>query len=412
MTSSASPKILVIDDSAEYRALVGHHITSHWPAAKVLEFDSLSSGRLPEGFSGAGNDLIILGHPAAELDSLEWLRQFSKIPQFPPVMVMGTGEERHIIEAIRLGAAEYLSKGRLNHANLIELVSAVLGTENKSPQRFQDSELPTLKGYTIESLISRNDVSAVYLGREEAMGRQTVLKLLRQMPDSGSEVAFDRFLREYELIAKLDHPNIVAIYDLGVADDHAYIAMEYCGEGTLKRRITAGLDEVTACRYIGQMAEALGELHRVGIMHRDLKPTNVMFRADGSLVLIDFGLAREAQLLSEITGTGEIFGTPYYMSPEQGHGAAVDQRSDIYSLGIIFFEMLTGKKPYEADTAMAMIIQHRQAPIPRLPNALAKYQALIDRMLAKDPHARFQSASEVFEAVKDFSNDKASAAQA
>ncbi len=412
MVSSSSPKIFIIADSAEYRALLGHHLTSHWPAAKVREFDSLSSGRLPEGFSGAGNDLVILGHPAAELDSLEWLRQFNNVPQFPPVLVVGTGEERHIIEAMRLGAAEYLSIGRLNHANLVELVSAVLGTEKQSAQRFKDSELPALKGYSIESLISRNDVSAVYLGREEATGRQTVLKLLRQMPDSGSEVAFDRFLREYELIAKLDHPNIVTIYDLGVADDHAYIAMEYCGEGTLKRRITAGLDVAIACRYLRHMAEALGELHRVGIMHRDLKPTNVMFRADGSLVLIDFGLAREAQLLSEITGTGEIFGTPYYMSPEQGHGAAVDQRSDIYSLGIIFFEMLTGKKAYEADTAMAMIIKHRQAPIPRLPKALAGYQAVIDRMLAKDPNERFQSAAEVFNAVAKLGADTASAAQA
>jgi serine/threonine protein kinase len=208
-------------------------------------------------------------------------------------------------------------------------------------------------------------------------------------------VAFDRFLREYELIAKLDHPNIVRIHDLGIADDHAYIAMEYCGRGSLKRRIQAGLNPDLAFRYMRQIAKALGALHRVGIMHRDLKPTNVMFRDDGSLVLIDFGLAREAQLKSEITGTGEIFGTPYYMSPEQGHGTPVDQRGDIYSLGIVFFEMLTGQKPFDAETAMAMIIRHRLAPIPRLPDALKEYQPAVDRMLAKEPAARFQSTDEL-----------------
>jgi serine/threonine protein kinase len=130
-------------------------------------------------------------------------------------------------------------------------------------------------------------------------------------------------------------------------------------------------------------------------MHRDLKPTNIMFREDDSLVLIDFGLAKQAQLQAEITGTGEIFGTPYYMSPEQGHATKVDERGDLYSLGIIFFEMLTGRKPFEGDTAMSVIIQHRQAPIPRLSEELAKFQPAIDRMLAKQPQDRFASAKEI-----------------
>ncbi len=393
---SSRLKVFIIDDSGDYRALLGHHVTSRWPEAEVGEYDPLQAGRLPEAFSGAGHDLVLLGHPAGGEDALEWLRQFRSVPGFPPVILIGNGEERQIVEAMRAGAAEYLSRQRLNHQRLIELIESVLDA-GRPKQDLATAGLPSLRGYEIIEELSASDVSAVYLTREEASGRPVVLKLLRQTPDSGSVVAFDRFLREYELIAALDHPSIVRIHDRGVADDHAYIAMEYCGQGSLKRRITAGMNPERAYSYMRQIAAALGALHAVGITHRDLKPTNVMFRDDGSLVLIDFGLAKQAKMRAEITGTGEIFGTPYYMSPEQGHGANVDERGDIYALGVMFYEMLTGEKPFDAETPMAMIIRHRHAPIPRLPAELARYQPAIDRMMAKDPEARFQSVAELLD---------------
>ena len=130
---------------------------------------------------------------------------------------------------------------------------------------------------------------------------------------------------------------------------------------------------------------------------RYLKPGNIMLRADDSIALIDFGLAKRMRLKMEITGSGEIFGTPYYMSPEQGHGNGVDQRSDIYSLGVIFFEMLTGEKPFGGDTAMGIIYKHANARIPLLRPRLAKYQALINMLLAKKPDDRLQTADEVLE---------------
>lgn len=393
---TAEPRIFIIDDSADYRALLSHHVTTRWPDAVVRDYDPVFSGRLPDSFSGAGNDLILLGHPAGGEDALDWLRQFRQISAFPPVVVIGNGEERHIVTAMKAGATEYLSKSRLNHAHLVEVLESVLGGED-DPADLAHAGLPSLKGHVIREQLSGSDVSSVYLTTEESTGRSAVLKVLRQMPDSGNEVAFERFLQEYELIAKLKHPSIVEIYDLGIADDHAYIAMEYCSQGSLKRRIAAGMNPELAFYYMRQIADALGELHRVGITHRDLKPTNVMFRDDGTLVLIDFGLAKQAQLRAEITGTGEIFGTPYYMSPEQGHAGQVDQRGDIYSLGVIFFEMLTGDKPFDAETPMAMIIRHRHAPVPRLPAELVRYQPAIDRMLAKNPDERFQTVEALLE---------------
>jgi serine/threonine protein kinase len=138
-------------------------------------------------------------------------------------------------------------------------------------------------------------------------------------------------------------------------------------------------------------------LHNLGILHRDLKPGNIMVRDDGSLALIDFGLAKRMRLEQEITGNGEIFGTPYYMSPEQGHAEEVDERSDVYSLGIIFYEMLTGKKPFVGADAMSIILKHTKAPVPVLPPHLAKHQALINMLLAKKPADRIQTAAEVAE---------------
>jgi serine/threonine protein kinase len=232
-----------------------------------------------------------------------------------------------------------------------------------------------------------------------------VLKVLQQVPDSTADnTAFDRFLREFDLIGHVSHPNVVDIYDLCVADDKAFIAMEYCSRGSLKRRIQAGMSSDQAVEYMLQVAGALDAMHAAGIAHRDLKPTNVMFREDGSLALIDFGLAKEAHLKGEITGSGEIFGTPYYMSPEQGHGEQADERADIYSLGVIFYEMLTGEKLFVGENAMAVIFQHARQPVPRLPHVVKRFQPMVDKMLAKKPADRFQSVNELIEAQAELVN--------
>jgi serine/threonine protein kinase len=227
-----------------------------------------------------------------------------------------------------------------------------------------------------------------------------VLKVLREAPDSGdAQLQFARFLQEYELISRIRHPNVVRIYDLGVADDHAYIAMEYFPLGDLRAHIARALTPTEAVRHLAQMASALEVVHAVGVLHRDLKPGNIMLRADGTVAIIDFGLAKQSGLKVEITGTGEIFGTPYYMSPEQGHGQELDARSDLYSLGVIFYEMLTGKKPFLAATPMAVIYMHGNTPLPGLEGELQVYQPLLNRLMAKEPEDRFASAGELLKAI-------------
>ncbi len=258
--------------------------------------------------------------------------------------------------------------------------------------------LPLVKGYRFIEKLAVSEHSAVYLAEKESEGTNVILKVLRQVPDLSDGIgAFDRFLQEYELIAELEHPNIVKIYDLGVGDDHAHIAMEYLAGGDLKQKIQIGISEKDAVNYIQQIAGALAIVHNVGVLHRDLKPGNIMLREDGSIALIDFGLAKRMRLKLEMTDHGEIFGTPYYMSPEQGHANEVDARSDIYSVGVIFYEMLTGEKPYLADNAMGIIYKHSNAPIPLLPPRLAQYQAVMNLLLAKKPDDRMQSADEISE---------------
>jgi serine/threonine protein kinase len=175
--------------------------------------------------------------------------------------------------------------------------------------------------------------------------------------------------------------------------------MEYFPRGDLRARIAKSIEPSQALQYLAQMAAALQVVHEVGVLHRDLKPGNIMERADGSLALIDFGLAKHDDVSVEITGTGEIFGTPYYMSPEQGHGQPLDVRSDLYSLGVIFYEMITRKKPFLAPTPMGVIYLHGNAPIPDLPPELSMYQPLVHTLLAKQPAQRFESARQLLHEI-------------
>jgi serine/threonine protein kinase len=242
----------------------------------------------------------------------------------------------------------------------------------------------------------------IYLAESERAGAMVVLKVFSQVPDVSERlVGFDRFLQEYEIVARLNHPNIVRIHDLGIADDHAYIAMEHFPAGDLRQRMKTPLSPKTALHFVEQIASALEAIHAVSVLHRDLKPANVMLRSDGTLCLIDFGLAKTNEMDVELTGSREIFGTPYYMSPEQGHAELIDARSDLYSLGVVFYEMLAGRKPYTGSTAMEVIYKHKRAELPPVEPQLAAYEPMLKRLLAKSPEDRYQSAREVLQAAAE-----------
>lgn len=398
-----SLRMMIIDGQADFRSLLMHHVTTHWPDAIISAYDPTAAGYLPDEFSGAGNDIILLGSEHGEREGLDVLKQFCRTPGFPAVVYFGP--RVHGERALKLGADAFFPRLEVRHDALTVQLSDILVARRRiasTGSLFVGDERigihPLIRGYNFLEKLGTTSHSSIYLAERESTGVKVVLKVLQQLPDVADNIgAFDRFLQEYELIAEIKHPNIVSIYDLGVSDEHAHIAMEYIDAGDLRRRISAGIREPDAVRYLKQMAGALAEIHRVGILHRDLKPGNIMLRSDDSIALIDFGLAKRMRLRMELTDEGEIFGTPYYMSPEQGHGNGVDHRSDIYSLGVIFYEMLTGRKPYRADTAMGIIYQHAQAPIPLFQPRFAQYQALLNMMLAKRPDDRLQTADEIVE---------------
>lgn len=396
-------KFLLIDAQADFRSLLAHHITTHWSDAIVAEYDPAAAGQLPDEFAGAGNDVILLGDDLVDREGIDVLKQFLRKPGFPAVIYFGQANEEDT--ATDAGVDGFFIRDKIHHAALMVCLSDILVTRRRLSYTgslfvgdMKTGVSPLIKGYRFVKKLSATGHSAVYLAEKEAEGIHIVLKVLRQVPDVTNSVgAFDRFLQEYEMIADMDHPNIAKIHDLGVGDDHAHIAMEYLDGGDLKEKIAEGITEPEAVSYLRQIASALVKIHEFGILHRDLKPGNIMLRSDGSLALIDFGLAKRMRLQMEITDSGEIFGTPYYMSPEQGHADDVDARSDVYSLGVIFYELLTGEKPYTGDSAMGIIYLHANAPVPILPQRLAKYQALLNMMLAKKPENRLQSASEIEE---------------
>ena len=264
-----------------------------------------------------------------------------------------------------------------------------------------DIEIP---GHRILRQIGRGGMAIVYLAVQESMEREVALKVM--LPSLGAmDPSFgERFVREARIVAKLSHPHINAVYDVGVAGLYHYFTMEYITGGDLKSRIRRGLSPTAALSIARQIAGALAFAHSKGYVHRDVKPENVLFRDGGTAVLTDFGIAKTNDAASNMTATGTIVGTPHYMSPEQAMGRPIDKRADIYSLGAMMFEMFTGKVPYTGDSAISIGIKHLKDPLPQLPPPLHVYQPLLDKFLAKDPAHRFQTGEEAMAAIDAFAS--------
>jgi len=433
-------RILIIDDHRDYRAWLGHHLAAAQPDARITAHDPAGGNPLPADFAPGEWDLLFIDHELGGRDGLALLAKLKSGPDCPPVVFLSPqGDQDTAVRALKAGADDYLAKGPSSQAHIGRVMREALRRGRQSSAhggqlpdgqsrdgRSGDGECRDgrssggqsrggqspggavanvapglqLKGYRFLETLGTGSTASVHLVEKIRGERLVVVKVFRQVPDRvETQIPLERFLREYQVVSGIRHPSVVQIFDLGIADDMAYIAMEYFAGGQFGEHIGTGLPQLEALDALAQVAAALEAIHGVGVLHRDLKPANIMLRADGSLALIDFGVAKLRDASAELSRLGEIFGTPYYMSPEQGEGAPVDERADIYSLGVVFHEMLTGRKPYIAGSPMAIIQKHCHAPRPELPPALSACQPLLASMMAIDPAERPPSARAVLDAV-------------
>ncbi len=414
-------KILIIDDSKDYRALVRLYLAKALEGAELVEYAVEDIGKPADDYQWSDYDVLLLDYNlGGGEDGFDWLKEFKHKSGFPPTIILtAEGDEYIAVTAIKLGAADYLNKVDITPKRLADVIKEAVEFTSKNIAKQEeeisnaakiveiihqkDKELLPDKGlaigYKIVRMIGQGAMSKVYLAEREDGNQSLVLKIL-DIKNTLGPSSIDRFVLEAELISELNSPFVVKIYEHGLTEDYGFIAMEFFSRGDLKQRMELNIPPELAATYMVHVAYGLKEIHKAGVIHRDLKPANIMFRGDDSLALADFGISKKLNSTSDLTTLGQIMGTPHYMSPEQGEGLVVDIRTDLYSAGVMLYELLAKEKPYTAPSPAALIYKHVKEDIPKLPEELNRFQGIIDKLMAKKPDDRYSSASELIQTLE------------
>ncbi len=403
-------RVLLIDEDARRCTQIRERLTAWRAEASLTVHSPVSQGALAPEFLAQGYDAVLLADEWPGGQGLIWARELAGRAGFAPLVLLGkcadpavagetaalgfwslSGAELEGDEFQRVLAA---AERRAAHARAMWRSSSA----GRESQRFGDA---FIRGYRRIRRLASGPLTDLYVGESERAGTLVALKVARDREEEREPGdIFVRFLQEYDLVQRIAGSGVARLHDLGISDEHAWLVMEYFPLGDLRRRMRAArLTPREALLYAIEVARALERVHAAGVLHRDLKPGNVMLRADGTVALIDFGLSKDTALSADVTDGCTIFGTPHYMSPEQGHAEPIDARSDLYSVGVMLYEMLTGEKPFRADNPMAIVYKHRKEAIPRLPAGLATLQPITERLLAKAAADRFASAAEAAQAL-------------
>jgi DNA-binding response OmpR family regulator len=397
-------RVLLIDDDEDLRALLAHQLRKEWPDIDVEDFDPLQRD-MPDGSFPLGSyDVVVLDYMLGRGDGLQWLREFKKRQDCPKILFLtGAGNEIIAVRAMKAGADDYQRKQELTREKLITSIRDLTRDAAEptiTPELAARREAHSLgarvqiPGIKVLNLIGEGGTARVYLASRESDDEPLVVKILRSEVTSDKR-ALQRFMEEYTLVERIQSRHVARIFNHGTSEEHAYLVMEFFDGGDLNKRLGGkAMAPGEALRIFRELMFALGDIHEKGVLHRDLKPQNLMFRGDGSLAIVDFGIAKHIDAV-DMTGHGEIVGTPRYMSPEQVQGRPLDLRTDIYSAGVLLYQMLTGRHLYEGETAVEVALHHLNTPAPAMPDGLAEYQRLMDKLIEKDRDARFRNADEV-----------------
>jgi DNA-binding NarL/FixJ family response regulator len=405
-------RFLIIDDDASLRVLLKKRLQKKWPVAVIETYDPLKSGIPDKNFPWENYNLVFLDYDLG-LDNLTGLDVLASIKQQDnaPFVIMVTGHDSVdiAVKAIRQGANDYLIKYDVVTDKLFEMIDEALASGEISqdlkkiatsiqinPGESQDWQIP---GYICISEIRKGQSTTLLAERLEDNLR-VVLKVLTIQDAKSSAVLLKRFALELNILADFDHPNLIKVLDHGVTPNYAWYATEFMAQGDLAKRITqVKLTRQQIKNYILMIASGLLALHRKGIVHRDIKPSNILFKDDDTPVIADLGIAKDLSSDDAFTIQGDVLGTPYYMSLEQINGSPVDKRSDIYSLGVVLYELLTGNRPFTGESIMEVIYKHTSHDLSPLPDAVKDWQPVIDKMLAKNPADRYQDLEQFISAV-------------
>lgn len=409
-------KAIVIDSSRETLAATRRLLAAVDPSVEVTEYDSEQFGAPPSAFNWAIYDLLLIARdPGDGRSALDWLQGMASAPGFPATYVLTRSrDETFAAHARRCGAQGVIGPGDLTASRLRKTLRslATRSSGDETPAEIAHdasilqriaafTPLPALEntGYRFQRLIGQGAFSRVYLAEPAGSTELTVLKILDLDQHDHPEVLV-AFIREAALLATTRSPHVVRYLAHGCTRSHAWLAMEFLAGGDLKQRIAAGLDLAQTLDLMRQLAAGLAAIHAQGVVHCDLKPGNLMFRGPDELVLVDFGLSRQVRYAHEERDWVRAQGTANYCSPEQLRGETLDAKTDLYSAGVVFFEMLTGHKPYAGQTSQQTTEMHLHAPVPGLPRRLRRFQPVIDSLLSKSPAARYGSAEALMEALR------------